>query len=171
MSGMLSEKNIRDLMKGDAPLITDCIDFDTQLQPNGVDMTLKAVMTIEGAGRIDFDNSERKISEHSELAFDDGGYIHLSPGTYSVKFNEVVHMPKDIAALGKTRSSLLRCGACLQTAVWDAGYSGRSESMLIVTNPLGIDLRKNAKIMQLIFFRLESEGEKLYSGIYQNENV
>ena len=158
-------------MKGDVPLITDSVDFDTQLQPNGVDMTLKAVMSIEGAGRIDFDNSERKISEHIELSFDGDGYIHLAPGSYSVKFNEVVHMPKDIAALGKTRSSLLRCGACLQTAVWDAGYSGRSESMLIVTNPLGIDLKKNARIMQLIFFRLESEGDKLYSGIYQNENV
>ena len=171
MSGMLSEKNIRDLMKGNEPLVTDCIDFDTQLQPNGIDMTLKAVMTVEGAGKIDFDNSERKISEHSELAFGENDYIHLGPGTYSVKFNEIVHMPKDIAALEKTRSSLLRCGACLQTAVWDAGYSGRSESMLIVTTPAGIDLKRNARIMQLVFFRLESDADKLYSGIYQNENT
>ena len=171
MSGMLSEKNIRDLMNGDAPLITDCIDFETQLQPNGVDMTLQAVMDISGPGQIDFDNSERRISNHSELPFDDQDYIHLKPGTYSVRFNEIVHMPKDIAALGKTRSSLLRCGACLQTAVWDAGYSGRSESMLIVNNVEGIRLKRNARIMQLVFFRLESEGEKLYSGIYQNENV
>ena len=107
MSGMLSEKNIRDLMKGNEPLVTDCIDFDTQLQPNGIDMTLKAVMTVEGAGKIDFDNSERKISEHSEFAFGENDYIHLGPGTYSVKFNEIVHMPKDIAALGKTRSSYI----------------------------------------------------------------
>ena len=171
MSGMLSEKNIRELMTGDAPLITDCIDFDTQLQPNGVDMTLQAVMSISGPGQIDFDNSARIISNHAELPFDEDGSIRLLPGAYSVRFNEIVHMPKDIAALGKTRSSLLRCGACLQTAVWDAGYSGRSESMLIVSNAEGIRLKKNARVMQLIFFRLESEGEKLYSGIYQNENV
>ena len=171
MSGMLSEKDIRELMTGETPLVSDCIDFDTQLQPNGIDMTLHSVYIVQGPGQIDFDNSARIISEHREIGFDASGYITLSQGIYAVRFNEIVHMPKDVAALGKTRSSLLRCGASLQTAVWDAGYAGRSESLLIVSNPEGIRLKKDARIMQLVFFKLNSSGEKLYSGIYQNENI
>ncbi len=58
----------------------------------------------------------------------------------------------------------------VNTAVWDAGYSGRSESRLVVYNPLGFDLQKNSRIVQMVFFRLSSETEG-YNGAYQRENI
>jgi dUTP pyrophosphatase len=73
-------------------------------------------------------------------------------------------------ALGLSRSSLLRCGASLHTAVWDAGYSGRSESLLVVHNPAGLDLEKNARVLQLVFSKLTGKSEG-YNGIYQGENT
>ena len=53
---------------------------------------------------------------------------------------------------------------------WDAGYHGRSQSLMMVYNPQGFRLQKNARIIQLIFFRLTSETEG-YSGTYQGENI
>ena len=73
-------------------------------------------------------------------------------------------------ALARPRSSLLRCGVTVGTAVWDAGYSGRSQSLLVVYNRQGVRLQKNARIIQLIFLRLTGE-TKGYQGVYQGENI
>jgi dUTP pyrophosphatase len=73
-------------------------------------------------------------------------------------------------ALARPRSSLLRCGVTIETAVWDAGYSGRSQALLVVHNPSGFHLQKNARVLQLVFFRLTGETEG-YQGKYQRENI
>ncbi len=102
--------------------------------------------------------------------FDKLGYIELTPGAYSITYNEIVNLPADLTALGQPRSSLLRCGVDVGTAVWDAGYSGRSQSLLTVHNPLGFRLERNARILQLIFFRLSGKTSG-YQGKYRGENV
>jgi dUTP pyrophosphatase len=58
----------------------------------------------------------------------------------------------------------------VKTALWDSGYSGRSGSLLVVHNPAGIHLQKDARIIQLVFFGLDAPAEKAYSGLYQDEN-
>ncbi len=168
---LLSSNELRKLMQANPPLLENAIDPETQLQPNGLEMTLKEVRTIEGTGAVDFDNSERKLPGGSPLEFDTEGWVHLPEGIYKVLFNEIVNIPKNLAAIAKPRSTLIRCGATLETAVWDAGYRGRSESMLVVYNPAGFRLKKDARIMQLLFYTLGSEVEEGYSGIYQNENT
>jgi dUTP pyrophosphatase len=168
---LLSSSELRKFMEAKPPLLENAVDIETQIQPNGLELTLKEVRTIEGAGAVDFDNSERKIPEAKTLEFENDGWIHLSEGIYRVIFNEIVNIPMNLAAIAKPRSSLIRCGTTLETAVWDAGYSGRSESMLVVYNPAGFRLKKNARIMQLLFYTLGTEVEKGYSGIYQNENT
>ena len=147
------------------------MDIATQVQPNGVDLTLRDVSAYTSAGAIDFSNERRVLAGLSPLAFGDGGTVQLAPGPYLVTFNEIVHLPLDLAALGRTRSSLLRCGAALHTAVWDVGYSGRSQSLLTVYNPHGITLERNARIMQLVFFCLASPADQGYAGRFQNENT
>jgi dUTP pyrophosphatase len=105
------------------------------------------------------------------MDFDPSGWIDLAAGSYLVTFNEIVSIPRDVAALARARSTLLRCGATLETALWDPGYRGRSQSLLVVYNPRGLRLKKNARLMQLVFMRLEKEAEKVYSGKYQGENI
>jgi dUTP pyrophosphatase len=87
-----------------------------------------------------------------------------------ITYNEIVHLPKDIMALGRPRSSLLRCGVTVGTAVWDAGYEGRSQSLLVVYNKLGFRVQQNARVTQLVFLTLTGESEG-YNGIYQGENI
>jgi dUTP pyrophosphatase len=170
MSNVLSKYDIRKLLKQTPPLLESYINIEEQLQPNGVDFTLRDISVFKSPGKIAVSNSQRLISAQSPLTFDEEGFIQLNPGIYSITYNEIVHMPKNVMALATPRSSLLRCGATVNTAVWDAGYSGRSESMLVVYNEQGFQLQKNARIVQLVFFQLTAETEG-YNGTYQGENI
>jgi len=143
---------------------------DGQLQPCGIDMTLREVHELTDAGEIDYDNSKRKISASKKLEFVDGK-LHLNQGAYKIIYNEYVSVPIDACAFGFPRSSLLRCGADVRCAVWDPGYHGRSESLLVVQSAHGITLHKGAKVMQLVFVRLESAAHAGYSGQYKGENA
>ena len=152
-------------------LVESMIDPETQTQMCGVELTLQKIERFLTAGTVAFDNKERKLPETELVNFDEMGWIELTVGAYLVTFNEIVNIPKDVAAMARARSTLLRCGATLETALWDPGYRGRSQSLLVVYNPRGLKLKKNARLMQLAFLRLENEAEKLYSGKYQGENI
>ncbi|HIH44977.1 MAG TPA: deoxyuridine 5'-triphosphate nucleotidohydrolase [Candidatus Methanoperedenaceae archaeon] len=166
---LLGYNELKDLV-AKKKLVDEMIDPEVQIQPNGIELTLRRVEKLSGIGAIAFDNAERVLPASSALEFGDDGWITLSKGSYKVIFNEIVNMPNDIAAIARPRSSLLRCGATMETAVWDAGYSGRSESLLVVHGG-ELRLRKDARILQLLFMRIESPVVKGYSGIYQNENI
>jgi len=152
-------------------LVQSMIDPDTQTQMCGMEMTLQKIERFTSAGTVAFDNKERVLPETEPLDFGPSGWIDLAAGSYLVTFNEIVSIPRDVAALARARSTLLRCGATLETALWDPGYRGRSQSLLVVYNPQGLRLKKNARLMQLVFLRLEKEAEKVYSGKYQGENI
>jgi dUTP pyrophosphatase len=170
MTAVLTRKDIQELLKQKPPLIEGFINLEEQLQPNGIDLTLRQVAMLQSPGKVAASNSQRVVSSLSPLVFDGLGYIQLMPGIYSITYNEVVNLPQNVMALATPRSSLLRCGVTVNTAVWDAGYSGRSESLLVVYHPQGFQLQRNARIIQLIFFRL-TEQTQGYQGIYQKENM
>jgi dUTP pyrophosphatase len=167
---VLAARDIRRLIKHSPPLIEGYISIDEQVQTNGFDLTLRDIAVMKSAGQIAAANSQRVLSDLSPLAFDGSDGIGLAPGSYIITYNEIVHMPPNIMALGRPRSSLLRCGVNVGTAVWDAGYEGRSQSLLVVHNPLGFTLQRNARVTQLVFFELTGETEG-YRGIYQGENI
>ena len=150
-------------------VVSDII-HDSQFQPAGVDLSLKSVYAFKNAGKIDFDNKERKISDCEQINFNEKEEVHLQKGAYKVIFNEYVRIPSDAAAFCYPRSSLLRCGATLECAVWDPGYEGRSEALLLIANEQGLILKKNAKIGQLVFVKLVEPAKQLYEGIYKGEN-
>jgi len=170
MGHVLSRQEIKQLLQNQPPLVESYIDSAEQIQPNGFDITLREIALIQSPGRIAVSNHQRLVSDLSTLVFDGLGFIDLLPGAYIITFNEIVNLPNDVMALGKPRSSLLRCGVTLDTAVWDAGYSGRSQSLMVVYNPQGFRLQKNARVLQLVFLRLNEETEG-YNGAYQGENT
>ncbi len=170
MTFVLAKSDIQKLLGQQPPLIEGYVNLEEQLQPNGIDLTLRELALPQSTGVIAIKNSQRILSELSPLAFDGLGFIDLVPGTYVVTYNEIVNLPKNIMALAMPRSSLLRCGVTVNNAVWDAGYSGRSRSLMVVYNSCGFRLQKNARIVQLVFFMLGTETEG-YQGIYQGENI
>ena len=170
MAAVLSKQDIHRLLKQEPPLIEGYINLEEQVQPNGFDLTVREVALLQSSGKIAVENSQRLMSDLAPLVFDGLGFIDLMAGAYIITYNEIVHLPKNITALATPRSSLLRCGVTVNTAVWDAGYSGRSQSLMIVYNPQGLRLQRNARIVQLIFLELTQETEG-YHGAYQGENI
>ncbi len=170
MAAILSKPDIQRLLKQEPPLLEGYINLEEQVQPNGIDLTLREVALPQSAGKIGVNNSQRVVPDLAPLVFDGLDFIDLAPGAYIITYNEIVHLPKNIMALARPRSSLLRCGVTVNTAVWDAGYSGRSQSLMVVYNPQGIRLQRNARIIQLIFFKLTRKTEG-YQGVYQGENI
>jgi dUTP pyrophosphatase len=152
-------------------LVESMIDPEIQTQMCGVELTLQRVERFIAAGALAYDNKERKLPETKEIEFDGSGWVDLEQGSYLVTFNEIVSIPRNVAALARSRSSLLRSGATLETALWDPGYRGRSQSLLVVYNTAGLRLKKNARLLQLVFMRLGSNAEKTYTGTYQGENI
>jgi dUTP pyrophosphatase len=167
---VLSAPSIRQLLQADPPLVSPLDDPAQQIQPNGVDLTLESVWRIGGAGTLGRTNAERVIPDRLLIEPSPDGWYDLAPGTYIIRLAETVALPLDVMAFGRPRSSLLRSGAALHTAVWDAGYQGRSESLLVVYGVEGIRLARGARVLQLVFQRLDRTSHA-YSGTYQGENI
>ncbi len=171
MFGILSREDILKMLKASPPLADNLFDIQQQVQPNGIDLTLKEIALLSSSGSLGLSNESRALSSTSPLVFDGLGRIDLLPGCYLVTYNEVVNIPRNIIALATPRSSLLRCGVSIHSAVWDAGYSGRSQSLMMVYNPRGFRIYRNARIIQMVFFLLSREVAQGYQGIFQGENV
>lgn len=168
---MLNKKEIEQLIK-EKDLIENYINLDKQLTPNGFDLTVGKIFEFNSAGDIDFSNSERVVPKGKELIpekrkkEDKYGWWQLSKGAYKIRTNETVNLPNDLAALGFTRTSLLRMGALTQNGIWDAGFKGKGEFILVVSNSQGINIKQNARVVQLMFIGVERTEE--YQGVYKN---
>jgi dUTP pyrophosphatase len=172
VGGVLSREQLRALTESTGkPLLEGYLDLEAQLQPNGFDMTLREVSRYVNQGQIGRDNADRVLSELSPLDFDADGWLTLEPGVYHIVYNEIVSLPETLMALGRPRSSLGRSGVTIHTSVWDAGYSGRSTSLLSVLNPDGFRVQRDARVMQLVFVSLAEATQAGYQGRYQGENV
>ncbi len=166
---ILSGEQIRERILKEK-LIQNFIDLETQLQPASFDLTLDEIYLITSSASIDFTNKERRLPNYKKIEFNED-WIELNEGIYLISFNEVVNIPNDLLALVRPRSSLIRSGATIFSSLWDPGYSGKSNCLLVVLNENGIKLKKNARIAQMVFIKLFSPAEKTYSGIYQGEGL
>jgi len=169
--GVLTREGIAGLMKNNPPLVSDCISLDEQLQPNGIDITVREIAAYSSRGNLTESNEGRILSRTAPLVFDGHNGVDLLPGAYLITFNEIVNLPNNIMALARPRSSLNRCGVSIHSAVWDAGYSGRSQALMVVYNTHGFRLHKNARVAQLVFMYTSGLAGQGYNGKYQGENI
>jgi dUTP pyrophosphatase len=141
------------------------------VQPNGIDLSLDAVWRFAAMGWLGRVNTDRRLPEHEPLPSDADGWFALPRGTYGIRYAERVEMPPDCGGLCFPRSSLLRMGVHVPTAVWDAGYHGNGEGLLMVGNEHGLRLQRGARIAQLVLFRLTEPATSTYSGQYHEPRV
>ncbi len=159
------------MIDGPSPLVENYVSLEEQLQPNGFDLSLHEVSHLIMPGQIGADNADRLLPATEPLEFDADGWLKLSPGPHLITFNETVNLPLGLMALGYPRSSLLRSGAAIHTAVWDAGFSGHSQSLLVVYHPLGYRLQHNARLLQLVFHYLNNRAAEGYQGRFWGEET
>lgn len=148
--------------------VRNMIDKTKQIQQAGIDLTVNKIEKFVGEGVLTKNNSDRVLPDIEELNLETGIY-KLNPGGYIVRYNESIHVPLNAAGLTLPRSSLMRSGATLHSAVWDPGYEGKGMGLLTVYQPIKIE--KNSRIAQIIFFELSNEVETGYSGTYQGEGI
>lgn len=168
---MLNKAQIKQLIDKEK-LIENYIDLDKQLTPNGFDLSVSRIFEFKACGCLDFSNKERLIPDTAEIlpqkasSEDKFGWWQLGKGAYKVRTNETVNLPNDLIALAFSRTSVLRIGAFTQHGVWDAGFSGCGEFILVVENQQGIKIKQNARVAQLVFLNIDET--ESYKGIYKN---
>ena len=142
---------------------------ELQMQPAGFDLTVRTVSRFKEVGALDLTNEYRRVPVSMDLPWPDRYPLTLSIGSYLITYNEEITIPPDCAGVVLPRSSLLRCGCALHSALWDPGYEGRGQGLLTVGNEIA--LYRDARIGQLVLISLERAAEELYSGTYQGEGL
>jgi dUTP pyrophosphatase len=161
---ILNDEEIRRLIV-ERSLITNYMDIEKQITPNGFDLTVEKVFEFVDEGAIGFSNEERVLPEMNELNWKTN-FIKLNKGCYKVRTNEIIKMPLNLVGIAMPRSSLLRSGVTISTGVWDAGFEGKSEFLLMVENDKGFKIWRNARVVQIIFI-ISKKVEEGYSGVYK----
>ncbi len=138
-----------------------------QLDCAGVKLTLCEVYELEGVGEILPEG--KSIPRYLRVEQDERGIYDLKRGAYVVRYCEYVRVPEDSMALAIPRSSLLRSGATLFTAVWDPGYEGRGYGLLLVLNEHGVRIGAGSQIAQLVYMKLAEKSAIPYRGTYHRE--
>lgn len=154
-------------------IVTDILSEKEQVQPNGIDLRIDKIWDIPEGLVVDFTNEKRKIPE-GKIVFDSekDEFVVLNKGgttnkVYSIQASETMNIPPDMAAVVLTRSTLLRGGAFIVSALWDSGYKGKGKLLLSV--PPNAKFYKDAKFGQIVFFNAESAS--LYIGKWQGEGM
>ncbi len=137
---------------------------EEQVQPNGVDLTVEAVLEQVEPGRVGVDG--KTVGERDPVPTD-GGVFWLDPGGYILQYAETISVPDEHVGFLYPRSTLLRNSCMLNTAVWDAGYEGRGEGLLQVHHPIRIE--RGARVAQFVL--AEASNETVYDGSYQGERT
>jgi dUTP pyrophosphatase len=150
--------------------VADHVDpvTEAQVQPNGVDLTVEAVLEQREPGRIGTEGKTIGDRQPVEPETDDGAETFtLAPGGYILQYAETIAIPEDHVGFLYPRSSLLRNSCMLNTAVWDAGYTGKGEGLLQVHHE--VELERGARVAQLVL--ADAEHADTYDGSYQGERV
>ncbi|EAL86973.1 putative dUTP diphosphatase Dut [Aspergillus fumigatus Af293] len=134
-----------------------------QVQPCGVDLTLKRILTWTSPGIIDLDNQRRQTASTNEIPF-------LAPRILSRRIQRNSSVPLDMMGQIFVRSSLFRSGVLLTTGVMDSGYVGAVGALMQVLNPAGLRVYPSARLAQFVFHQMSEEVEG-YSGVYQGRTA
>ena len=136
-----------------------------QKQPAGFDVTISKVhsysKSIYTLSIQKTDNSELEEIHPKD------GYFDLGIGAYLIELNEITTIPRDSIGILLPRSTLLRNGLDIRSALFDPGYSGQPKVMLVCHRPAKVE--RFSRVGQLIILRSDGEFARQYTGKYQGE--
>lgn len=140
-------------------------DEEEQIQPNGIDLRLAKVTCVEGKAILPREGKMLyKDLRGTNVPFI-GGYAPLAKGSqYLVDFHEYISVPDGFCAIMIPRSSLLRAGIYITSALWDTGFSGQLGGSLRPLN--NIDIEFGARLAQIVIIKSEFNGKR-YDGRWQ----
>jgi deoxycytidine triphosphate deaminase len=141
-------------------------DSGEQKQPAGFDVTVSSIQSFPQT-KFTLGIEKGENSTLVQVPAADDKYFDLQPGAYFVELNEITTIPPDAIGLLLPRSTLLRNGLDVRTALFDPGYSGQPKVMLVCHRPARV--QKFSRIGQLVILKSDREFMNKYSGQYQGE--
>jgi deoxycytidine triphosphate deaminase len=144
------------------------VDSGEQRQPAGFDVTVASIHSFPQSQFV-LGIQKGENSTLSQVPLSEGTYFDLDPGAYFVELNEITTIPPDAIGILLPRSTLLRNGLDVRTALFDPGYSGQPKVMLVCHRPARI--QKFSRIGQLVILKSDREFSQKYSGRYQGERA
>lgn len=144
--------------------MVDPVD-DDQVQPNGVDLRVASIQRVRGHYRVPKDGSvDFSAIQCKEVAWNNGWCV-LEPGNnYVVSYRENVSVRDGYCAIIVARSSLLRGGSFVTSAIWDTGFGGGLGGVI---RPLvKVEIERGARLAQIQFHEAKFNGHR-YEGRYQ----
>lgn len=153
------------LDKGIVTFPNELYDNETVVQPNGIDLRVDKVFYLAGTVTLPRD---KKIQTNrltvSEIPLKDGAFELIYPeGNYLVDFREDCSMKDGFCGIIIPRSSLLRTGIFVTSALWDTGFHGRLGASIRIRNK--IKIQHGAALAQLVVMKGEFNGHR-YEGRY-----
>lgn len=139
------------------------------IQQQGVDVRIAAVKFLQGSGMVRAKGKTilpktHVMEPHGEP--DEPKWL-LQPGYYEIDLMEGVNMPENAAMYFKTRSSLVRNGAIVESGQFDAGFcTEQAGCFLHVIRPVLIE--KGARIAQAIVHTSDPV-RNIYRGQFQGD--
>lgn len=155
------------------PFVNAGIVDDKQIQQVSIDLRVDSISMIEDGNFIGVNGNKLVSStdKYDSLLTSEpskGQRYQLLPGFYRVDFEESIIVPSNKAFQVIHRSSLLRSGTLITSAIYDPGFKGKLGAFMIVNHPITIE--KGARIACLYGFDCrELETALLYNGQYQNQ--
>lgn len=163
MPHILSGDEISHLIKK-----VESVDSGQQNQPAGYDVTVSRIYAhSKSVYTLGIQKTEN--SKLEELSPSKEGYFDLGVGAYMIVLNEITTIPNDSIGVLLPRSTLLRNGIDVRTALFDPGYSGQPSVMLVCHRPLKIE--RFSRIGQLVILKSDREFSRQYNGRYQGEGA
>lgn len=140
-------------------------------QPNGLDLRLGAVYSLDATEMCGIFDGEKRNASLIEIPMGynrsyPNGWVFAPHKPYIVEVQEQISIGDNNAQLYLPRSTLLRNGVTVETAVGDLGYNGKLQFLLVNHRNNGYYLEKGERFVQLVDFDVKG-GSESYDGDYQ----
>ncbi|AAM02779.1 dCTP deaminase domain-containing protein [Methanopyrus kandleri] len=136
---------------------------EDQYQPAGIDLKLDRVFRLEGRGAL-LEGDDKRLPEYREVETE-GGVFELEPNVpYVLELAPELEIPEDTAVLFLPRSTLLRSGVSVHTALGDPGFRGKIRVLAVNHHAAPYRIAHGERVVQAVFLRAEDAGR--YEGDY-----
>ena len=149
---------------------------DKDYQPSGLDLRLGKVYEIEDEMPCGIVDGQKHVPHHIEIEpkkfhkYNCYGWRLELEVPYILEVDSQIKIGNSNAQFYLPRSTLLRCGITLHTALGDLGYNGHLSFLAINHRLEDFYISKGERFAQLIDFDVKG-GSESYDGDYQEKEV
>lgn len=144
---ILTAKEIKSLIDPPVQMVTGIKNLKVQLQPVGLDLTLKKIMIVPTHEYGDVAFHTKQLPKKLHLT-----HKQMVPGRpYILICNETFNIPNFITVKVYPRSTLTRMGCMFTSALADPGYRGQLHFVMIPG--CRVQLLPDARFAQAIFMK------------------